>query len=111
MVNLVYKGLRDPYTGEQIWPGYEPGSESEWAGHLNPPPLQVAFVQYMIFRDANSDARTFNFSDLSNYTAMNKTRELLHPLVDATDPDISDFTRHGGKRHPTIDPPSTFGWI
>jgi feruloyl esterase len=97
VVNLIYKGLRDPYTGEQIWPGYEPGSESEWAGHLNSPPLQVGFVKYMIFKDPNADASTFNFSDLRDYTAMNKTRELMHPIMDATDPDISDFTRHGGK--------------
>jgi Tannase and feruloyl esterase len=85
VVNLVYKDLRDPYTGEQIWPGYEPGSESEWAGHLNPPPLQVGFVKYMIFKDPNADASTFNFSDLRDYTAMNKTRELMHPIMDATE--------------------------
>lgn len=97
VVNLVYKGLRDPYTGEQIWPGYMPGSEAGWAGHLNPPDLQVAFYKYMVYKDPNADTSKFNFSDLSNYMAMNKTRELMHPIMDATDPDISDFTRRGGK--------------
>jgi feruloyl esterase len=33
-VNLIYEGLKHPATGEPVWPGFEPGSESQWAGHL-----------------------------------------------------------------------------
>ena len=39
----------------------------------------------MIFKDPNADASTFNFSDLRDYTAMNKTRESMHPIMDATE--------------------------
>src|SRR5689334_9650573 len=79
----IYRGLRDPATGELIFPGYEPGSESNpsnwqaWIvgtsrdadlsndrtqGEAAQQFFGNGFFAYLPFQDPNWDFHTFNFT-------------------------------------------------
>jgi feruloyl esterase len=97
VVNLIYAGLRDPFTGEQIWPGFEPSSEPGWEGHLRPFAIQVGYFAYMVFKNPTWDWKTFDYSDYMDYVAMMNADALLGPILNATDPDLRAFGNRGGK--------------
>ena len=55
-----YAPLIDPKTGEEVFPGFEPGSELRWAGMAGGPrPLAMAddLFKYIVFQDPNWDFR------------------------------------------------------
>ncbi len=99
-VNKVYGGLRNPRTGEQIFPGWERGSENfgdaplqSWSGFLIGPkaPMRSEVYSYFLFGDADWDFRTFDFD-----------RDVAHAdnaigYMSATDDDLSKFRARGGK--------------
>jgi feruloyl esterase len=91
----VYQGPRNPRTGEEIYPGLVRGSERGWGGHTAGPSIFSTadqFFKFMVYNDPTWDYRTFNFdSDLAY------THAIFSPLIDATNPDLSAFRRHGGK--------------
>ena len=63
MVNDIYAGLIDPTTGEQFWPGYERGSELEWAGHIYPFIIPLGYFQNVVVDDPEWSYETFDFTD------------------------------------------------
>lgn len=91
----VYQGPHNPRTGEEIYPGLVRGSERGWGGHTAGPNIFSTadqFFKFMVYNDPSWDFRTFNFdSDLAY------THAIFSPLIDATNPDLSAFRRHGGK--------------
>ena len=97
MINLTYEGLKHRETGAQVWPGFEPGSEAEWAGHLNPFFVQLAYLSYMVYQDPAWQFDGFDITDPEDFAAVEEANEVLAPLLSATDPDLSPFAEAGGK--------------
>ena len=93
----IYEGLRDPATGEQIWPGYEPGSEDGWGGHIGEPFFISRFYfQILVFEDPEWDWREFINND-AYIDAIREGHERFAPVIAAIDPDLSAFKANGGK--------------
>ncbi len=109
----IYSGPYDPATGEQIFPGYEPGSEAtsgNWPAWIvgtsrdadlsnstaQGQALQEffgnGFFAYFVFEDPNWDFRTLNFT--SDVTLAD---EDFGPILNATDPDLRPLRSHGAK--------------
>jgi feruloyl esterase len=90
----IYSGPVNPRTGEQIFPGLEPGSELGWLAFAGPPepPITTSHFKYVVFRDPNWDFRTFNFD-----SDMALADKIDNGTVAATNPNLSAFFSHGGK--------------
>jgi feruloyl esterase len=80
--------------GAGIAPGLERGSELGWGTFAGPNPFAIGFdyFKYVVFEDPNWNFRTLNFdSDIV------RARKLDADRINATDPDLSAFRKHGGK--------------
>jgi Tannase and feruloyl esterase len=103
----LYAGLRDPKSGSVIAPGHVPSGENETAalgggvrqyafGAAPGKSLQIAFATGyfggFVFEKADWDFRTFDFVR-DSATA----RDRLGALMDASNPDLSEFRKRGGK--------------
>jgi len=91
----IYAGPKNPRTGEQIFPGLEPGSENVWsffAGGGSEPPIVASHFKYLVFHDPNWDYRTLNFD--SDVTLADK---LDKGVLNAIDPNLTEFFAQGGK--------------
>jgi feruloyl esterase len=95
----VYTGLKDPESGAQLYPGLAPGSEPFWPNRnlANPFPIPIAHYKWLVFADPNWDWRTFQFSDPEGYQAFRKGESTFAPILNATDPNLGEFQRRGGK--------------
>lgn len=89
----IYGPPVNPRTGEQIAPGFEPGSEKGWsyAASPKPPQLTLTGLQNRVFKDAKWDYQTFNFD--SDVALLERESQ----AVDARDPNLKPFFGHGGK--------------
>ena len=90
---LIYQGPTDG-RGASLFPGLTPGSETGWATLAGAAPLSLARETYqlLVYNDPEWDWRNFNpAADIP--TAV----ERIGPLMDAADPDLSDFIDRGGK--------------
>jgi feruloyl esterase len=97
-VKKVYAGLKDPTTGEQFWPGYEPGSELQWAGHIGEPfIIPQGYFKAMVFDDPKWDWKTFDFSDPEDFKILQEADARYGPILNANDPDLNAFKELGGK--------------
>lgn len=102
-VRRVYEGPRNS-QGVQITPGFPPGAEDGpdgWAlwisGGTVTPPLQFTFqdqfFRYIVFGDPAYQSLTFDFdTDPANPKLL-----ATGLILNAVDPDLSEFERHGGK--------------
>jgi Tannase and feruloyl esterase len=91
----IYAGPVNPRTGEQIFPGLEPGSELRWgaqAGGPEPRQIPVSYFKYVLFKNPNWDFRTLNF-DRDVELADRHHGSILNAL----DPDLRAFKAQGGK--------------
>ena len=102
----IYAGARNPRTGQQIFPGYMPGTEafnlgrgswSSWITGTAPGNgLQYTignqFFANMAFEDPTWDFRTFGFD---SHVAFTDTK--LASILNATDPDLSSIAARGSK--------------
>jgi len=95
----VYRGLKDPVTGSQIYPGLAPGSEPFWPHRdpANPFPIPIAHYRWLVFADPAWDWKTFQFDDPADYQAHVKAEAKLAPILNATNPDLRQFQGRGGK--------------
>ncbi len=95
----VYRGLKDPVTGSQIYPGLAPGSEPFWPHRdpANPFPIPIAHYKWLVFADPAWDWKTFQFDDPADYQAHVKAEAKLAPILNATNPDLRQFQGRGGK--------------
>lgn len=97
-VKAVYGGLKDPTTGKQFWPGYEPGSELGWAGHIGVPfNIPLSYFKYMALLDTSWNWQTFDFTDPKNMAVLYSADVRLAPILNSTDPDLGTFKSAGGK--------------
>jgi feruloyl esterase len=91
----IYAGVKNPKTGDEIFPGLEPGSELQWGGPAGgPAPLAVGsdLFKFVVFKDPHWDFRTFDLA--RDYPAVHQIDSLdLSP----TSPDLASFAGHGGK--------------
>jgi len=95
----VYRGLRDPVTGAQLYPGLAPGSEPFWPNRDREFPftIPVAYFKWLVFADPEWDWKTFQFEDPADYRAFLEAESSLAPILNATNPDLRDFRARGGK--------------
>ena len=81
--------------GEEIFPGYAPGTELGWGALLGgPEPTAVTLdhYKYVVFKDPNWDWRTFDLErDLAIAEKVDKG------TINAIDPHLTPFTSRGGK--------------
>ena len=81
-------------TGQVVFPGKEPGSETGWGGFVGgqqAPGVSVGSFQ-VAYNDAKWDARTFDLNrDLKNVD------EKVGAIVNAVNPDLRAFKARGGK--------------
>jgi feruloyl esterase len=90
----IYAGAKNPRTGEQVFPGLEPGSEMQWGPFIGSPepPIIASYFKYLVFKNPNWDFRTLNFDqDVAFSDTLNAK------ILNATNPDLSAFIAHGGK--------------
>ncbi len=97
-VKKVYAGLRNPRTGEQIFPGFSIGSEGYagnqgWNAFLVAPktPMRSEVYNYFLFNDPNWDWHTLDFDRDVAYA------DAMIPFVSAVDRNLTPFQSHGGK--------------
>jgi feruloyl esterase len=94
-VRKIYAPAVNPRTGEQLSPGFEPGSELGWRAIAGgPEPFSAAgdHFKYVVFRDPNWNWRTFNFdSDAA------LTDRLDDGTINAASADLKRFVAHQGK--------------
>ncbi|HYM03457.1 MAG TPA: tannase/feruloyl esterase family alpha/beta hydrolase [Stellaceae bacterium] len=109
----IYSGPHDPNTGRLIFPGYEPGSESNpanwplWitgassAGDLSGNILAGEALQEFfgngffadfVFQNPSFDFRTFNFT-----SDVDLADDGVGQIVNSINPDLRPFKSHGGK--------------
>jgi feruloyl esterase len=95
----IYQGLKDPRTGAQLYPGLAPGSEPFWPNRdpANPFPIPIAHYKWLVFADPSWDWRTFAFTDPADYEAHLRAEAKLAPILNATDPNLREFQKRGGK--------------
>jgi feruloyl esterase len=95
----VYRGLTDPKTGAQLYPGLAPGSEPFWPhrDRSNPFPIPLSHYKWLVFADPDWDWKTFDFDDSEDYQAHMKAESRLAPILNATSPDLKAFRQRGGK--------------
>lgn len=97
----VYGGAKNPRTGEQIFPGIMPGSETGWGMWIAGTQISPTNAQHIImfnglanlvFDGPTWDWRTFDF-DKDVALADEKVGDAINQI----NPDLSKFKRHGGK--------------
>lgn len=95
----VYRGLKDPTTGAQLYPGLAAGSEPFWPNRdpASPFPIPIAHYKWLVFADPNWDWTTFDFADPPDYQAFLKAESKFAPILNATDPNLREFRQRGGK--------------
>ncbi len=97
-VRAVYGGLKDPTTGRQFWPGFEPGGEAAWDSHVGGAfGTPLAYFKYFYLGDPSWNWQTFDMADPRNMQLMYDADRKLGPVLNSTDPDIGAFKRAGGK--------------
>jgi len=91
----IYAPVVNPRTGEEVFPGVEPGSEPRWtvnAGGARPLGMSDDFFKYVVFADPGWDFRTLDVA-----THVERARKADGGIVSATSPDIKQFVSRGGK--------------
>ncbi|MFF9550779.1 tannase/feruloyl esterase family alpha/beta hydrolase [Methylobacterium fujisawaense] len=105
VVRKLYDGPRDPRTNERLTvAGPLPGSELAWAGVYVPASTNQPVFSRFIALDAlrsvafeKNPPAGFGLDDLAFDQATFDRLRPLHPLYDATNPDLSAFEAAGGK--------------
>jgi feruloyl esterase len=107
----IYRPAKNPRTGQEIYPGLEPGSELGWSTLSGPEPLSLATdtFKYLVFKDPNWDYLTLNFD-----SDVGLADKLAGGAISVTDPDLKKFVEKGGKlilyhgwSDPSISPANT----
>jgi feruloyl esterase len=99
--NKLYRGPQDP-RGELLFPGYEPGSESnaadwpEWlVGTSSTSPGNQSLLTSAFWCDQVLDKKGCPFLHISR--EFEHAVQTVAPIVNSTNPDLRRFMRHGGK--------------
>jgi feruloyl esterase len=89
----IYRGVVNARSGEQVFPGTEPGGEPGWAAFGSPEfAIGTSHFRHTVANDPNWDPFTFDFdADIA------RLAEADAGAGAAMDPDISAFVGNGGK--------------
>jgi feruloyl esterase len=94
----VYSGPKDSATGEQIFPGWEPGAEADpdgW-GLWILGPIQSAFANTFFGQALHEDPKwDWHTADLSREVRL--ADEKAASILNSWNPDLRSFRAHGGK--------------
>jgi feruloyl esterase len=95
----IYGGVRDPVSGEQLYPGLARGSEPFWPHRdpLNPFPIPLSHYKWLVFANPSWDWKTFDWKRPEDFQAHQKAEAKFGPILNATNPDLREFRRRGGK--------------
>jgi feruloyl esterase len=90
----MYKPLVNPRTKQEIFPGFEPGSELGWAtmGSARPFVLGTQMFEFMVFKNPQWDYTTLNFD--ADMAAVDR---IERGNINAKQTDLSAFVARGGK--------------
>ena len=90
----LYSGAKNPRTGQEVFPGFEPGSELAWAILAGPQPFAIAadFFKYVLFKDPNWDFHSLDF-DRDVALADQNDKHTINDI----DPNLKEFFGRGGK--------------
>jgi feruloyl esterase len=93
-VKRILSPSRNPRTGEEIFPGLEPGAELGWATLAGPQPFAAItdHFKYVVFKDPNWDWKTLNFD--SDVALADK---IDNDTINATDANLKPFFGRKGK--------------
>ncbi|HEU4618080.1 MAG TPA: tannase/feruloyl esterase family alpha/beta hydrolase [Gammaproteobacteria bacterium] len=96
----IYAGATNPRTGEQVYPGLEPGGEGSqpnnpgWSMIMGDKPfaLDTAVLAGLGFENLDFDLKKFDYDeDVKTIDAK------LMGVLNAVNPDLREFEAHGGK--------------
>jgi len=96
-VRKIYTGPTNPRTNEKIWSPLYRGSELDWSFFTDAPsPIGIATstLRDAILKDPTWDYRTTPV-DFDRHVALADRSDIAR--VNASNPDISEYVRHGGK--------------
>jgi feruloyl esterase len=94
LARQIYAPAKNPRTSQEIYPGFEPGSELGWAVHAGLEPLSYATdgFKYVTFNNPNWDFRTFNLD-----SDVDLADKVDNGMTSAMNPNLKDFFGNGGK--------------
>jgi feruloyl esterase len=92
--NKMYQPLKNPRTGQEIFPGLSYGSELGWGtfGGQQPFAIGTQMFQHMVFKDPSWDYKTLNFD-----SHMAQVAQIENGAINALDPDLKRFAASNGK--------------
>lgn len=95
-VRAIYQGTRAA-DGRVIMPGFSPGSEYQWPSWFGTPKGAASvmgpdFYRYLVYGDPKWDPTQFVLA--RDYP---ESKRRVASMLDATNPDLRPFARHGGK--------------
>jgi len=94
----IYSGPQDPTSGEQVYPGYEPGTEADPAawGPWILGPIQPAFANSFFSQAVHEDPHwDWHTADLGRELRL--ADEKTASILNSWNPDLRSFRAHGGK--------------
>jgi feruloyl esterase len=94
----IYSGPKDPVTGEQIYPGYAPGTEAEdsaWENWILG--RRQADFGNSNFADATYENTDWDWRTSNLHDDLVLTDAKVAPVVNSYNPDLRSFRDHGGK--------------
>jgi feruloyl esterase len=99
VVRKIYGGLKDPYSGGRLFPGFVRGSESTWSGHITEQTMADAqYMAYAVLKDPSKfDWREFLLTNPFYYWAFYSGDGALGPILDSMNPDLSGLRAAGTK--------------
>ncbi len=93
-VQAIYAGPKNPRTGKEVFPTYEPGSELGWSilGGKQAASVASDSFAYIVYKNPQWDWKTMNLD--SDVALLDKTE---NGSIDAMDPNMKPFFAHKGK--------------
>ena len=93
VLQAIYDGPTNPRTGEKLFAGGNPASESGWANYINgPEPARTDFWRYWVLGNPTWHWQDFDFDRDVSYADA-----LVGPVVNNNDADLSAYQARGGK--------------
>jgi len=90
----LYGGPKNSKTGQQLFPGLQPGSELGWSMLAGPQPMSLAteVYKYLVLNNPNWDYKTINPD-----TDFPLAEKAIRDSMDAADPNLKGLVDRGGK--------------